>query len=125
MLVSETAGAELKILACFWLAHTYLFEGESERAEQAIAEIFSIVADPEHDYLKGLPESIRGNSRLMYFFNRSREELAPAREEEESREVVARKVPEAETVKQKKPSFGKMIVGTLMTAAYIVLVVLL
>ena len=124
VLVSETASEELKVKACFWLAHTYLFEGEEEKAGRAIDEIFKVAPDADYDFAPLLPGSIKRNNKLMYLFNSRREAALEDREAaeevyEEKAEPVIR-----ERAREEKLTFGKIVVSTFMTAAYIVLVLL-
>ncbi len=128
VLVSETASEELKIKACFWLAHTHLFEGEEEKAEQSIREIFEIKPDAEYDFMSVLPDSIKGNNKLMYLFNQEKGILAQKKDGEKVIEIQEIHQDEAkvqEVMKKSKFTFKKLVVSTLMAAAYVVLIVLL
>ena len=73
VIFSETAQAELKIRASFWLAYTYLFEGEDGKARSAIRNIFDFEKNPDYDYFKGLPVSISENNKVINIFNAEKE----------------------------------------------------
>ncbi len=128
VLVSDTAAVEVKIRACFWLAHTYLFEGEERKAEEAIREIFGIENDAGYDFLSGLPPSVKENGKLMYIFNREKELLAKDKDEKELFEIkeVRQEEGKVQEIRKKgKFTLGKFVVSALMAAAYVVILAII
>ena len=131
VIFSETAQAELKIRASFWLAYTYLFEGEEVKARSAIRNIFDFEKNPDYDYFKGLPVSISQNSKVMGIFNTEKELFMQGNKPVQAIEPEVTQNGAQIEVSAEKPARaagttpGKFLVGALITFVYIIAITIL
>ena len=120
VIVSDTAANDLKAEAFLWLAHTCLFEGQEEKARNSVKELVRMFGGAGAVNLRDLPESLKGNDKLMYILEEEEKSLNGRAKEGEKTEIKPSAAKKEAAASNKTAKEGKKTAKYLLGAVFII-----
>jgi hypothetical protein len=69
IIADQDAPPEIKVQAYFWMAYSYLFEGNNEQARLIFSRLFDYEKDPDFDFESILDKTLMDNAELLRMFD--------------------------------------------------------